>query len=596
MESLNIPKTSNAENELRPELSSLSSSPILTGKFSTVKSKPSIHLSVDNTLSLRPASPSVASNLSSCSTISRLSGDMMLDASSFRSRESADTEYMLRIGQMSPRPKPTLGAELDREFANPQESETSSLKETIDQAVSDSPFYSNETEEGKVQPDEELESEAEFFAEMNETLRQRSRQNSECSDVYSEEDPYSPGWSAHDKHFFILSSAGKPIYSRFGDESKLSSYMGVIQAIVSFFVDTGDSIRSITAGEHKFVFLLKNPLYLLAVTKTGEPESHIQTQLMYLYNQVLSIVTVTQLTRIFEQRVNFDLRHLLSGTESFLDSLCREVTYDPSITLGAVHAMKMEKPLRARFNKALQLIKSKHVLFGMLIANGKLVTLLRPRKQSLHVSDLHLICNMVNGSTTFHSGESWTPVCLPRFNSKGFLHAYVCFVAKETCLVLISPSKDKFYECSASKDLVVEHLNKTGALVELAEIAERKEYTLDELGIPGLRHFLYKSKQHIQITSPTYLPYYESIDEQRRLFRMYQHIHDRMHAKTLPLKTFYEVTSTEIIIGWNSRYFEMYAAFGPLVTKASIIASLTALRKWIHQEEETVFVINSPVY
>jgi vacuolar fusion protein MON1 len=50
-------------------------------------------------------------------------------------------------------------------------------------------------------------------------------------------------WRGRRKHFFVLSSAGKPIYSRYGDDSVISGYMGVIQAIISFFEDNGDTLR-----------------------------------------------------------------------------------------------------------------------------------------------------------------------------------------------------------------------------------------------------------------------------------------------------------------------------------------------------------------
>lgn len=39
----------------------------------------------------------------------------------------------------------------------------------------------------------------------------------------------------------------------------------------------------------------------------------LRDQLNYLYNQILSVLTSTQLTRIFEQRINYDLRLLLGG-------------------------------------------------------------------------------------------------------------------------------------------------------------------------------------------------------------------------------------------------------------------------------------------
>ena len=41
-------------------------------------------------------------------------------------------------------------------------------------------------------------------------------------------------WLAKDKHVFVLSESGKPIYSRFGDENKLVTLFGVMQALVSF--------------------------------------------------------------------------------------------------------------------------------------------------------------------------------------------------------------------------------------------------------------------------------------------------------------------------------------------------------------------------
>jgi First Longin domain of FUZ, MON1 and HPS1 len=50
-------------------------------------------------------------------------------------------------------------------------------------------------------------------------------------------------WRSRRKHFFVLSSAGKPIYARYGDDNIISGYMGVIQTIISFFEDNGDVLK-----------------------------------------------------------------------------------------------------------------------------------------------------------------------------------------------------------------------------------------------------------------------------------------------------------------------------------------------------------------
>jgi len=39
----------------------------------------------------------------------------------------------------------------------------------------------------------------------------------------------------------------------------------------------------------------------------------------YLYHQLLSVITLTQLTRIFEQKKGYDLRRMIAGSERLLD-------------------------------------------------------------------------------------------------------------------------------------------------------------------------------------------------------------------------------------------------------------------------------------
>lgn len=64
-----------------------------------------------------------------------------------------------------------------------------------------------------------------------------------------EEDVTSEAWRSHRKHVFVLSDAGKPIYTRYGTEEALSSTMGVMMALVSVVEAEKNIIRSIQAGQ-----------------------------------------------------------------------------------------------------------------------------------------------------------------------------------------------------------------------------------------------------------------------------------------------------------------------------------------------------------
>ncbi|KAI8341508.1 vacuolar fusion protein MON1 [Chlamydoabsidia padenii] len=408
-------------------------------------------------------------------------------------------------------------------------------------------------------------------------------------------DSFSSTWLQHKKHFIILSSAGKPIWSRYGDESRISSFTGVIQAIISFFQDSDDMIKSINAGEYKFVFLLKEPLYFVAISKTGESDTQLKDQLVYLHNQILSVLTSSQLTRIFEQRVNFDLRRLLGGTEVFLDSLSTSFNNDHSFMLGALQVLRLGRSTRDSAGQILSKGKIKDLLYAMIIAKGKLVTLLRPRKHSLHPSDLHLLFNMLTGSTTFHTAESWTPLCLPKFNSTGFLHAYICYIDIDVSVVMISTSKDNFFELSDWKGRLVKKLTDENILQNIQN-ASNRQYTIADTGIPKLLHFMYKSKNHIQFTCPGHTGVYADDINRRRLYRLYQSVFDRMHSRLRPLKLYYHHRDKEVILGWITSTFELYVVFGSETPKPVIISHSNRLLRWIKKNEDNLFILNSPVF
>ena len=133
---------------------------------------------------------------------------------------------------------------------------------------------------------------------------------------------------------------------RYGNEDKLVTIFGVMQALVSFVLDKKDLLRCIVAGDHKFVFLVRDHLILVAVSRTHESMQQLLLQLSYVYNQVLSVLTHSQLSRIFKQRHNYDLRRLLTGAEKFFDNLLNLIDHDPSLLLGAVRCLPLSSQVR----------------------------------------------------------------------------------------------------------------------------------------------------------------------------------------------------------------------------------------------------------
>ncbi|XP_026316095.1 protein SAND [Hyposmocoma kahamanoa] len=450
-------------------------------------------------------------------------------------------------------------------------------------------------------------------------------QNGDDSDDEKDDYLQSPELVNKEKHVFILSSAGKPIYSRYGNEDKLAGVCGVIQALVSVVEDQNqDILRSITTKDCKAVFLVKGPLILVAVSKSNESETQLVLQLTYAFNQIVSVLTLTQLNRIFEQRRNYDLRRLLSGAERLIDHLLIFMEKDPAFLLGAVRCLPL--PEKARENITSAIISTCHkirdLVFAILIAGNQLITLVRMKKYTLHPSDIHLLFNLVRSSESFKTAESWTPICLPKFDATGFLHGHVSYISEDcqACLLLLTVQRDAFFPLSQAKHTIAEKLRRSNCLVAINDALNRKEELpttnpLKHIGISEIRHFMYKCKSTAQLftSDPISLDRLQDyrirhkeggdIREERiekmsdtDYIKHYRKFCNQIHCTSTPAKLIFRSNAHDTVLAWVTNGFELYVTFDPLMEKDQAIKAVDRLLRWIKKEEQRIFIMNAPTF
>lgn len=129
------------------------------------------------------------------------------------------------------------------------------------------------------------------------------------------------------------------------------------------------------------------------------------------------------------------------------------------------------------------------------------------------------------------------------------------------CGATLSPRSDFCVRLTYDDYILTCHqkLENDGTLDEISSAIHTglTEYAVSELGIPGLRHFVYKSRSHVQITMPIFEDPYDNPHEKRRIITMYQVMHDAIHAKSgqdSPLKLQYILTECESVMGWASTW------------------------------------------
>lgn len=223
------------------------------------------------------------------------------------------------------------------------------------------------------------------------------------------------------------------------------------------------------------MILTQGPLYLVAISRILESDTQLKLQLEALYMQILSTLTLPTLKHLFSVRPSTDLKRPLQGTETLLSSLADSFTRgSPSTLLSALECLTIRKSHRQIINNALLKTRTDKLLYGLVAAGGRLVSVVRPKKHSLHPGDLQLLFNMIFEAEGVKAGggESWIPICLPGFNSSGYLYMYVSFldlrgdtdnVADETttkeesvAIILISTDKEAFFDLQGMRNALVE--------------------------------------------------------------------------------------------------------------------------------------------
>lgn len=160
--------------------------------------------------------------------------------------------------------------------------------------------------------------------------------------------------------------------------------------------------------------------------------------------------------------------------------------------------------------------------------------------------------NMLRSSSSHRAAETWAPVCLPRYSPNGFLNVYTATLPHfPLTLVLVSEERESFHELSRWKETLGSRLRSKPLGPLLKETFRLNHYSIADVGFPGLRHFVFKSKSSLQYTSPTIQKEVGVEGEDATFYyRHYQDLQDRLYARGTPSTLHYHGCKRQITFGW----------------------------------------------
>jgi len=163
------------------------------------------------------------------------------------------------------------------------------------------------------------------------------------------------------------------------------------------------------------------------------------------------------------------------------------------------------------------------------------------------------------------------------------MHAHVSYLTDDcpACLLMLTVERDAFFELSAAKQKIITGLEKAGALKTISDSLQSCRYIPSEIGIPDIKHFLYKSKTTAQFTGSEYIPPYVDEKSQERLQNIYLFLQGQLHAASRTAKLVYYTGKFENVFTWVTQSFELYATFDALIPKQRAIHAMSKLIKWV---------------
>jgi hypothetical protein len=129
---------------------------------------------------------------------------------------------------------------------------------------------------------------------------------------------------------------------------------------------------------------------------------------------------------------------------------------DPAVRSRAANHLVPSSKMKVRTvcwqsQRVLMVYRYQDLLYLILVARGRVITLARPKKHSIHPAgnvgpiqfavsyisfsvDLHILMNTAHSPSIMNSSASasWLPLCLPKYNPSGFVHVFVTFLQPES--------------------------------------------------------------------------------------------------------------------------------------------------------------------
>ena len=246
------------------------------------------------------------------------------------------------------------------------------------------------------------------------------------------------------RHYLIMSDGGKPVYSRYGDPIENNSIFATLSAMITKFTvfNSNDSdkefLNVITNSKNKIAFLKKGQLIFIAISKKNDCTSLLFSQLEYLYNQLMSILTISFYSKLEDNPSK--CLSTMSGTENLFEQMIQYTSKSFPALFNSYQVFNFFEH-REKLNKIAEEFRGE-ALYCIIMTPYEIISLARSNQIDVVSSDLVLIQNLIYSQEMLRTQESYVPICLPGISEQGYIQFYSHFSEENIGIIFITENMD----------------------------------------------------------------------------------------------------------------------------------------------------------
>lgn len=279
-----------------------------------------------------------------------------------------------------------------------------------------------------------IQEQKEQISTLYQEIQAKTKKNKECS----QEEFYKKN-----RHYFIMTDGGLPVYSRYGDEVENNGIFAFLSATITKYTvflgdkDISEQLHYIANEKSIIVFFNKDQLYFIALSKKKDSISLLSSQLEFLYLQLMSILTNQNLERL---KVNpSKCLTAMSGTDILFEQMIKFTSHSMVSLLKSYQVLPIQN--RDRINKICEENRG-DALICMVLTPNEIVAIAHSDQIMITSSDILLLQNLIFSSPSLRMTESWVPFCMPGISGDGYLQLYCHFSDENIGVCMITESVD----------------------------------------------------------------------------------------------------------------------------------------------------------